>query len=424
MKGLDLRTLRGLKELRILSLKSTPVRDLTPLAGMELWQLNLRGTGVADLLPLRQVRLRELLCDFDPARDTDALRSMTTLEKINDQTRDEFWPKERTPEPAASAPEQQLRSVIGQLKRLNPEFDGLEQHRIEGGVVTDLTISALGVADLSPLRALSGLRRLDASGLWDNAAKMEMRSGLRDLEPLRGMKLESLVLHHTNITDLEPLRDMKLDVLDIGSTKVTDLAPLRGMPLKRLVVAWTLVRDLSVLEGMPLTELRCGNTNVTDFSPLKKPPLRTLHADLDPKKHRDLILSLKSLESINDVSAADFLKPGDRPAPAEPKPVAPPPPPPAVAGAWKNAIDLIPLIDPVRDAQRPDHQRVRRQFRPADPLRAAAGVRLPDRLQPRQQPVLHRAVPGPRRPEILLRNGRPREHHLRVLAHQRQGDEG
>ena len=353
MKGLDLRTLRGLKELRILSLKSSPVRDLTPLAGMELWQLNLRGTGVVDLSPLRQVHLRELICDVDPARDTEALRSMATLEKINEQTLDEFWPKERTPEPAASGPEHQLRSVIAKLKQLNPEFDGLEQHRIDGGVVVDLTISALGVNDLSPLRALTGLRRLDASGLWDNTAKMELRSGLRDLEPLRGMKLESLVLHHTTITDLEPLRDMKLDVLDIGSTKVTDLAPLRGMPLKRLVVAWTLVRDLSALEGMPLVELRCGNSNVTDFSPLRKLSVKELHADLDPKKHRDLVLALKGLESINQVPTAEFLKSTEKPAsPPEPKPVAPLPAPPAVAGAWKNAIDLIPLIDPVRDAIR------------------------------------------------------------------------
>ncbi|RPH35319.1 MAG: hypothetical protein EHM91_17390, partial [Planctomycetota bacterium] len=90
---------------------------------------------------------------------------------------------------------------------------------------------------------------------------------------------------------------------------------------------------------------------MSDFSPLRRLPLQSLPADLEPKKHRDLILSIKSLESINQIPTADFLKSTEKPAPpADPKPVAAPVPPPPAAGAWKNAIDLIPLIDPVRDA--------------------------------------------------------------------------
>src|SRR6185436_13736672 len=101
MKGIDLRTLKGLKELKILSLKSSPVRDLAPLEGLELWQLNLRGTSVPDLTPLRRMKLRELMCDFDPKRDTDALKLAADLERINELSVEDFWQKEKGSDPVA-----------------------------------------------------------------------------------------------------------------------------------------------------------------------------------------------------------------------------------------------------------------------------------------------------------------------------------
>jgi hypothetical protein len=35
--------------------------------------------------------LKELSCDFNPDRDTKILRSVKTLEKINDKPAAEFW---------------------------------------------------------------------------------------------------------------------------------------------------------------------------------------------------------------------------------------------------------------------------------------------------------------------------------------------
>jgi hypothetical protein len=35
--------------------------------------------------------LKELRCDFKPERDADILRSIKTLEKINDKPAAEFW---------------------------------------------------------------------------------------------------------------------------------------------------------------------------------------------------------------------------------------------------------------------------------------------------------------------------------------------
>jgi hypothetical protein len=40
---------------------------------------------------LKGMRLKELHCDFQRERDAAVLRSLTTLEKINDKPADDFW---------------------------------------------------------------------------------------------------------------------------------------------------------------------------------------------------------------------------------------------------------------------------------------------------------------------------------------------
>jgi serine/threonine-protein kinase len=351
MKAADLKSIRGMKELKILSLKSTPLRDLSPLEGMELWQLNLKGTSAVDLSPLRQMRLRELICDFEPKRDTEILKSIATLEKINDLPAGEFWSREKGEEApiAATGPELELRAVMARLKQLNPDFDGRESHAIQGGAIAGLAISALGLSNLSPLSALAGLRTLEITGYWDEGEKREYKSALADLGPLRALRLESLSIHHTLVSDLSPLKDMKLETLDVSSTEIADLSPLRGLPLKKLDLSWTHVRDLSPLKGMPLAEFKLNKIDVTDYSPLLSLPLRDLRGDFEPQKHRALVSSLKTLETINGQSVADFLKGAPAPPPPAPVPARTPAAVPE-AGPWKNAIDLIALIDPQRDA--------------------------------------------------------------------------
>jgi hypothetical protein len=46
---------------------------------------------VTDLSPLKGMPLKELHCDFKPERDAEILRSITTLERINDKPAREFW---------------------------------------------------------------------------------------------------------------------------------------------------------------------------------------------------------------------------------------------------------------------------------------------------------------------------------------------
>ncbi|HKB39354.1 MAG TPA: hypothetical protein VKD72_23150 [Gemmataceae bacterium] len=86
----DLSPLKGMN-LKELDVSDTPVSGLSPLAGMPLTQLSLRGAKVTDLSPLKGMPLKVLRCDFQRERDVALLRSLTTLEQINDKPAADFW---------------------------------------------------------------------------------------------------------------------------------------------------------------------------------------------------------------------------------------------------------------------------------------------------------------------------------------------
>src|SRR5262249_21811052 len=108
----DLSPLQGMK-LEHLCIGDTQVRDLSPLRGMplrylEMWRLgsvtdfsvlqdmqltylNIAGCNLTDLSLLRSKPLKGVWCDFKPERDTELLRSIKTLEKINGKPAAEFW---------------------------------------------------------------------------------------------------------------------------------------------------------------------------------------------------------------------------------------------------------------------------------------------------------------------------------------------
>jgi hypothetical protein len=175
-----------------------------------------------------------------------------------------------------------VEAVARRLKELNPGFDGRVTPSFEDGVVTGLFFLADDVADISPVRALVGLKSLDCP------ADSSHQSKLSDLSPLRGMKLTRLRLDGTRVSHLGDLRGMPLKELLISTTRVPELSPLRGMPLKVLAFEQTSVADLKALAGMKLEVLYFPHTHVTDLSPLRGMPLRHLHcagtgvADLKP----------------------------------------------------------------------------------------------------------------------------------------------
>ena len=244
----------------------------------------------------------------------------------------------RLPAPA------QVAAVAAKLKERNPGFDGKVKPTIEGEVVVMLELSADDVTDLSPVRALPGLRALGCRGsdlgkgrladlsplkglpltmLECNYTRvadlaplqgMPLRhlscygTGVAELSPLRGMRLTFLNCDQTRLADLAPLEGIPLTSLHCGWTKVASLAPLKGMRLERLVCPGTRVSDLSPLRGMPLTELACHRTPIADLSPLRGMPLKELLCDFQPGRDAAILRSIKTLEKINNKPAAQFWK--------------------------------------------------------------------------------------------------------------------
>ena len=201
---------------------------------------------------------------------------------------DDAWLKQVAPLPA----EKQVESVAQKLKELNPAFDGKVTPKSEEGVVTELEFVTDNVTDLSPIRALAGLRKLDCRG-------NEGKGKLADLAPLKGMKLTVLNCSSTKVADLAPLKGMPLTSLSCSSTPLSDLSPLKGMLLTKLDCSNTKVADLSPLQQLSLTELRCQDTQVADLSPLQG--MNLTEVTLKPrsiKSGMNLVRQMKSLKTI------------------------------------------------------------------------------------------------------------------------------
>ena len=339
LKQLSLRANRGLTDitplkglpLEDLDLLETGVESLEPLRGTRLTTISISATKVSDMSPLQAMPLREIGLDFDAARDTAWLRSIKTLESINDKPAAEFWkevagmsatsPKPAVPQPDAGKNEwdtpefrkwlaevkdlpasKLVEAVEKKLAELNPGFDGKLSHPfshipgpspvIERGKVVEVGFSSQWVRNIAPLRAFGKLRALSCAGSSDPA---QQPSSLVDLSPLRGMEIERLaVCWNQKLSDISPAVWPGLRELLANDSKVADLTPLRGTPLRKLLVDFSGVVDLSPLEGMPLEELGVsgdvGKTlGVTDLSPLKGMRLK--------------FLSIAQNSSLSDISA-------------------------------------------------------------------------------------------------------------------------
>ena len=202
---------------------------------------------------------------------------------------------------SAMQPEQQVQAVVAKLKELNPNFDGRETHKIEGGAVTMLGFSTVGVTDISPVKALRWLRTLNIV-----PPALNQKGSLENLTPLQGMQLTWLWCHNNPITDLSPLKGLPLTTLSFGGTQVSDLSPLAGMKLQVLSFNDTVVSDLAPLEGMPLTVLWCNNTKVSDIAPVKAMPLREIKCDFVAERDAAVLRGIRTLAKINDMPAATF----------------------------------------------------------------------------------------------------------------------
>src|SRR5205823_6503914 len=139
---------------------------------------------------IRALPLRHVDCDFKPWRSKPVLESIKTLETINNLPAPKFWMKVAAEQSqfeawtagvAASAPIKQVADIAGELSRRNPGFNGVVTPTIVNNVVIAVRIPTDGVRDLSPVRALPGLKRLDCSGTAAGKGQ------LADLSPLTGL---------------------------------------------------------------------------------------------------------------------------------------------------------------------------------------------------------------------------------------------
>ncbi|MFA7004516.1 MAG: hypothetical protein WC429_10790, partial [Verrucomicrobiia bacterium] len=205
-------------------------------------------------------------------------------------------------EVAALPAEQQVARVMAKLKELNPGYDGKDEHKVENGAVTELKFSTSAVFDISPVRALTRLKRL-------NCSMAPQGSMLADLSPLRGLQLSALTIYLAPVKDLSPLQGMPLTDLTCAGSQVSDLGSLAGMPLNCLICYSTKVADLTPLRGMPLTILQIYNTSVEDLSPIQGSALKFLMCEdsvaADPRNQK-VLRSIKTLQTINNLPAAEF----------------------------------------------------------------------------------------------------------------------
>ena len=103
-------------------------------------------------------------------------------------------------------------------------------------------------------------------------------TGISDLSPLNGRKLNILMINQTNVSDLSPIKGMPLNFFDCSATKISDLSPIAGMKLKNLFIHETEVSDISAIKGMSLNILYAHNCkNLMDLKVIaEQKELKTL----------------------------------------------------------------------------------------------------------------------------------------------------
>ncbi len=274
----DLKPLQGMP-LKKLQVSSTPIANIEALRGLALAEFACKNTEILDLAPVREMPLQQLSLDFKLWRDQPILQGIKTLQTINDVPASAFWAKaaaaqaefEQWSAKVAGVPwPKQVEEVREEMKRRNPGFDGKLEPFIVNNAVAELTFLSDEIKDISPVRALTALMKLNCQGSAPGKGK------LTDLGPLTGLRLTVLFCSNTHVAELSPLRSLPLTQLMANSTPIADLTPLRGMPLTLLSVQATKIKDIGPLAGMPLKTLRIGQTAVADLSPLTGMALDTL----------------------------------------------------------------------------------------------------------------------------------------------------
>ena len=248
--------------LTVLNCVHTRVSDLAPLKGMKLNHFNGGDTKVTDFSVLKDMPLNEVRFDINPQRDAAILKSIKTLETINEKPAAEFWKeldgKQTNLDPWIKEvqklpPDKQVDAVAAKLKELNPGFDGAVTHKLTNDRkgVLEIWFCTDAVTDISPVRALAP--RLE--GLYVNGSAPG-KGRLADLSPVHGLAPVALAARSNPITDLKQLDGLGARHLYLTDVEVSDLTPLRGLPhLTTLHFSSNRTVDLQRLRDLRLRHL-------------------------------------------------------------------------------------------------------------------------------------------------------------------------
>jgi Leucine-rich repeat (LRR) protein len=172
----------------------------------------------------------------------------------------------------------------------------------------------VGIYDLKPLYAFSGLKHLNISN-----AKVP------DLDPIRNLsKLETLIASKSLINSIEPIRYIpQMRTLDLSSTFVSDISPIESFSsLEKLNISGTKVVDLSVIAKLTnLTDLNISNLtlNQSGIQPisnllslqildLSRLPIDTLTAVGELVNLKRLNIDFTSVRSLNGLDILNSLE--------------------------------------------------------------------------------------------------------------------
>lgn len=206
------------------------------------------------------------------------------------------------------SPEEQVTEFTAEMKRRNPEWDGVVTPTITDGQVVGITFDSLHVKDLSPIAAFGSLRELIAMSSKPNQE-------LSDLTPLAQLKLLGDVRFRRceNIVDLEPLRNLPIWRLFLIGSNVSDMSPLAGKPIQELQVDYCQhLKDVAPLRGAPLAfHLGLAHTGVTDLTPLRDAKVTSFGYDagrLDSNWETIMAWPLRDFTCFEAIPAATLSK--------------------------------------------------------------------------------------------------------------------
>lgn len=255
-RGLDNGVLQELQQLHALNrliLRDNAISQVEPLSALGgLRFLDLSWNRVSDIGSLGKLsNLRSLALDGNPlteVRSLYRLEGLTSLSLVGVQL-----------------PEGELEALSAALPHCAVIADGETegvQSILLGGVrfstdVTELSLSGLGLRDLSCLSLCTQLKKLDLSG-----------NEISDLSPLMNLQqLEKLKISNNRVNDLRPLMAMTgLKHLEAAENTVLETSALGKLEkLLSLDLSDNPIRDFSGLRNLSNLELlRLENTGLGD----------------------------------------------------------------------------------------------------------------------------------------------------------------